>query len=147
MSPLDISLLILFVAFVGGVAGRFPFGPTSPDDLSTLFSRGERSSLWLIPVIAVGLAAALQYLRGLTAKGSRLRLGFDVVVYALAATVLATALIVRRRIPFRARSQPRAFVESEVRRDDVIIITPISVFPYAVESKSRVSILEPTRTR
>jgi hypothetical protein len=138
--------LVLLVAFVGGLAGRFPFGPTSPDDISSLFSRGERSSLWLVPVIAVGLAATLQYLRGLTAKVSKLRLGFDLVVYALAATVLVTALHSAPPYPFPGSKSATAFVESEVRRDDVAIISPISVFPSAVESKSRVSILDRPNT-
>ena len=85
------------------------------------------------------------YLRGLTAKGSRLRLGFDIVVYALAATVVATALHMRRRIPFPGSKSATSLHGIRIHRNDVVLITPISVFPYAVESKSGVSIVEPTR--
>ena len=134
-------LLILFVAFVGGVAGRFPFGPKSPDDLSTLFTRGERATLWLLPVIAVGLATALQLLRGLTVKGSRLRLGFDVVVYGVAVIVVATALHDAPSYPFPGSKSAAAFVESEIHQNDAVLLSPISVFSYAVESKSAVSIV------
>jgi hypothetical protein len=134
-------LLILFVAFVGGVAGRFPFGPESPDDLSTLFTRGERATLWLLPVIAVGLAMVLQRLRGLTLKGSRPRLGFDVVVYGVALTVVATALRDAPPYPFPGSKSATAFVESEIHQNDAVLLSPISVFSYAVESKSAVSIV------
>ena len=133
--------LILFVAFVGGVVGRFPFGPTtSPTDLGSAFSRGERATLWLIPVIAVGLAATLQYLRGLVARRSWPRLGFDVVVYALAAIVLATALKDATPYPpFPGSKSATTFVESELGRHDAVIISRSSVWPYAVESKLEVS--------
>jgi hypothetical protein len=134
-------VLILLVAFVGGVIDRFPFGPTSPDNFSAIFSRGERSTIWLIPVMAVGLAAALQWLRGLAAKNSRLRLGFDVVVYALAATVVATALHDAVPYPFPGSKSATKFVESELGRNDVVLITHTSVFPYAAESKFGVSML------
>jgi hypothetical protein len=135
-------LLILFVAFVGGVAGRFPFGPKSPNDLSILFgARGERATLWLLPVIAVGLAAALQLLRGLTVKGSRARLGFDVVVYGVAVIVVATALHDAPPYPFPGSKPATAFVESEIHQNDAVLLTPISVFSYAVESRSAVSIV------
>jgi hypothetical protein len=134
-------LLILVVAFVGGVAGRFPFGPESPDDLSTLFTRGERATLWLLPVIAVGLATALQLLRGVTAKGSRSRLVFDVVVYGVAVTVMATALRDAPPYPFPGSKSATAFVESEVNQNDAVLLSPISVYSYAVASRSAVSIV------
>jgi hypothetical protein len=133
--------LILFVAFIGGVAGRFPFGPRSPDDASTLFTRGERASIWLIPVIAVGLAAALQLLRNQTAKGSRVRLAFDVAVYGLAAAVVATTFQSAPSYPFSGSKSATEFIEADLGRHDVVLISPISVFPYAVESELGVSIL------
>ncbi len=134
-------LLILFVAFVGGVAGRFPFGPKSPDDVSTLFTRGERATLWLLPGIAVGLAMALQLLRGRTVSRPPLRLGFDIVACVLAVTVVATALHHSRGYPFPGSKSAAEFVESEIRQNDAVLLSPISVFSYAVESKSAVSIV------
>jgi hypothetical protein len=139
--PARYLALILLVAFIGGVVGRFPFGPTSPDDGSAIFTRGERSTLWLIPVLAVGLAAALQSLRGLAAKSSRLRLGFDIVVYALAGIVVATALKDATPYPFPGSKSATSFVESDLHRRDVVLISQASVWPYAVESKLGVSIL------
>jgi hypothetical protein len=137
--PARYLALILVVAFVGGVVDRFPFGPTSPP--GELLSRGERSTIWLIPVMAVGLAAVLQWLRGLAAKNSRLRLGFDVVVYALAATVVATTLHDATPYPFPGSKSATKFIESDLGRNDVVLITHWSVFPYAVESKFGVSML------
>jgi hypothetical protein len=52
-------LLLLAVAFVGGVLGKIPFGPAVANPIST----GGRASLWLVPVMAVGLAAALRRVR------------------------------------------------------------------------------------
>ena len=49
-------LLLLGVAFVGGLTGKVPFGPTQEN----LVAPGGRASMWLIPVLAVGLAAVLQ---------------------------------------------------------------------------------------
>jgi hypothetical protein len=139
--PARYLALVLFVAFIGGVIDRFPFGTTSPASFASIFTRGERSTIWLIPVMAVGLAAALQYLRGLAAKNSRLRIGFDVVVYALAVTVVVTALHDATQYPFPGSKSAAKFLDSELGQHDAVLITHISVFPYAVESKFGVSML------
>jgi hypothetical protein len=80
-------LLLVAVAFVGGLLGRIPFGPSLRNPQVT----GGRASLWLVPVMAVGLAAALQRIRS-SLDVSGFRLAMDVVAGAGAAIVLGFAL-------------------------------------------------------
>jgi hypothetical protein len=62
-------------------------------------------------------------------------------VYVLAATVVAIALRDPLPYPLSGSKSATAFVESEIHKRDVVLITPISVYSYAVESKFPVSIL------
>ena len=74
------------LAFGGAVIRRFPFGP--------IVNAGTtgRVSLWLVPVVAVGLAVVLTYARQATAAGSRWRFGFDALLFACAAFIMLNAI-------------------------------------------------------
>jgi hypothetical protein len=123
--------LILFAAFVGGLAGRFPFGPEG--------GGGERATLWLVPIMAVGLAIALGFVRGLIATRAPLRLGFDLVAFVSAAIVVLSAIGDEVSYPWPGSKSATEFIEAELDENDAVIITQTSVYTYAVESNSDVS--------
>jgi hypothetical protein len=128
--------LLLFVAFVGGVIHRFAFGPTGGPP----FSRGERYSLWLAPVMAFGAAVFLQHVRGLAGRRPPMRIGFDIVVAVVAAVVLVSGLGDALPYPFSGSRSATEFVDSELTEHDAVIITLTSVYTFAVESRSRVTL-------
>src|SRR4051812_3139327 len=125
-------LLILLAAFAGGVAGKFPFGPIVANPISS----GHRVSLWLIPVIAMGLAIALRVLRGAIAdRGRRLVVGFDVVAYLGAAAILVVALAGdTQAYPYPGAEPATSFIESTATSDDAVLLPWPALYSFAAET-------------
>jgi hypothetical protein len=141
-------LMILLVAIVGGVLDRFPFGPAQGGItlgntfLPATFSRGERASLWLIPLLAVGLAVTLQALRKLGADRRWRRVGFDSLAYLIAAIVLIIA-VGHDAPPYAIPGSESAvrFVQSELGKDDAVLVMQGGHYQFALESDFDASIL------
>jgi hypothetical protein len=117
-------LLLLSVAFVGGVVGKLPFGPavTSPT------SSGGRESLWLVPAMAVGLVAVLQRVRNSIGL-SGLPIAVDTVAFVGAAVTLGFALeATPLPYPFPGAQPAASFVESHVGRNDALLL-PFAASP------------------
>lgn len=124
-------LLVILVAFVGGVTGKLPFGPAQ----GYRFSDGGRVSLWLVPVLAIGLAVALHWLRRLVADRRVLRIGFDAAAYLGAAALLASALAADQlAYPFPGGHSAAQFVDSHLGPRDAALISQRSPYSFAVES-------------
>lgn len=123
-------LLLLAVAFVGGVLGKIPFGAAVDNPLVT----GGRASLWLVPVMAVGLAAALQRIRSsLDAIGSPLALDF--IACAGAAVTLGFALeAAPLSYPLPGAKQAVSFAESNFGRSDSLLVS-WPAYSFAAESQ------------
>jgi hypothetical protein len=122
-------LLLLLTAFVAGVAGKFPFGPSQ----GFLVSSGGRVSLWLIPVVAIGLAAALQGVRGLLPD--RLPRLFDATAWVAAALILVTGAS-RDPVsyPFPGAQSATRFIQSQLGDRDAVLVGYRSDWSYAAES-------------
>ena len=118
-------LLLLAVTFVGGVLGKIPFGPAVANPIST----GGRASLWLVPVMAVGLAAVLQRVRnGIRLSG--LPIALDIVACAGAAVTLGFALEAKPLpYPFIGAQPAVSFAESHLGRRDALLL-PFAASPY-----------------
>jgi hypothetical protein len=130
-------LVLLLVAILGGLLDKFPFGParggTGP--FPATYSRGERASLWLIPLVAAGLAVTLQALRRFGRDRRWLRIGFDAVLYLIAAIVVISAL--GHDAPLYALSGSKSatrFVQSELGKDDALLVIQGGQFQLALES-------------
>lgn len=121
--------LVLAATVVGSLLGKVPFGPnqTSPLD------NGYRVSLWLVPVIAIGLAAVLQGLRGLLADRRALRFGFDTAAFVAAAAILLSAGPAVR-YPFPGAKSAAQFIESHLSRRDALLIPFHAEWSFATES-------------
>jgi len=132
-------LAIVVFAIVGASVGKFPFGPSG----GSFFSRGERATLWLVPIMAFGVALALEWLRSRFAGRTILRAGFDLVVGVLAVVIVVHALgKPTTAYPLPGMESAMQFIESEATDDDAIILTPVTVFPASVEASSGI-VLEP----
>jgi hypothetical protein len=128
-------LLLVLVALIGGIAKKLPFGP----DKVLSFSPGGRWSLWLVPVMALGIASVLQRLRGLLMRRSLLRIAFDTTVFVIAAVVVAAGLSRDTpTYPFPGSKSATQFVESHVRDSDVVLIMNEG-YSFALESDAAVT--------
>ncbi len=124
-------LLVFFVALMGGVLGRLPFGPAQESPLSD----GGRVSLWLIPVLAVGLAAFLQGMRALLADRRTLRIVFDTAAYLVTAAILVSAVTANQlQYPFPGAKSATDFVESQLGQRDALLIGYHAHWSFAAES-------------
>ena len=84
-------ILMVAIAVLGSIAEQVPFGPDSGAD---------RVSIWLAPIVAIGLAVVLQRARRLAAEqGDTLRIGFDVVAFAVSGLLLLSAVGATRSVP------------------------------------------------
>jgi hypothetical protein len=123
-------LLILVTAFVGSLLGRFPFGPKQTNPLSS----GERVSLWLVPVIAVGLATILEALRRPIATRRLPAMGFDTATYLAGVAILLFALAQNALpYPFPGARSATNYVQSHLAKGDVLL-APFPTFSLAAES-------------
>jgi len=131
---------LMLVTFAGAFFSVLPFGPDDwywkdsglpPNPLS----RGERGSIWLVPAIAIGLAAALHLVRRLVATGTRRRTAFDVVLWAGAAGLVLFGLgTTPPRYPLPGNASATAYIESELTDGDVVLLTSTSIYSFLVET-------------
>jgi hypothetical protein len=124
-------LLLVVVGIAGGVAHRLPFGP---------FGLGSRVTLWLVPVVAIGLAVVLKILRRLFSEYS-LRIVFDLIAYAVAIVMMIVAFgRDTPPYPFAGSKSATEFINAQLRRTDAVFILPSGRYSYALESKFPVTL-------
>jgi hypothetical protein len=124
-------LLLLGVVIVGSLLGLLPFGPMQ----GTNSNHGSRVSLWLIPVVAVGLAAALQGLRSLLPDRRTLRTGFDAAAYLAAAAILVSAVVANQPpYPLPGAKSATDFVQSHLGKRGSVLIGMAGTWSFAAES-------------
>jgi hypothetical protein len=130
-------LLVFLVAFVGGLLAKFPFGP----EVTSPISDGHRVSLWLIPVLAVGLGALLQGLRSLLARRRILRIAFDAAAYLGAAAVLVSALSADALpYPYPGARSATEYVESHLGPQDALLVPWPAQYSFAWQTDLSVGV-------
>jgi hypothetical protein len=124
-------VVLIVVTFIGSLFGDLPFGPKEANPLSD----GGRVSLWLVPVIAFGLAVILHALRRVLAGRRPLAIAFDLVSYAGAIAILVSALAATTlRYPFPGAHSAAAFVESQLGPRDRVLIPTDANWSFAAET-------------
>lgn len=108
--------LILLATIVGSTLGKVPFGPTQ----SSAIDNGYRTSLWLVPVIAFGLAVALGAVRERLAGRRPLQMAFDAAAILGGAAVLLTASTFD--YPFSGEQPAARFIEERRVSGDRVLI-------------------------
>jgi hypothetical protein len=138
-SRLAIGLLLF--AFVASLFDRFPFGPASVGPI--VLSPGERHSLWLAPIVALGLAV------GLSRIAQRITGAARPVFHgaAIAASVAVLALAYDRPFPYPTEGVPQAsnLVDELAASADAVIVTDTRVYAHALHTREEV-VLVPTPT-
>jgi hypothetical protein len=125
--------LVLLAAVLGGFARMLPFGAVNGDAVAD----GGRVSLWLIPPVAMGLAATLQFLRArLTSVSRPWRVGLDATLYGVAAVLALSALGGdRATYPVKGSSAATEFIESKLSPRDVVLLFRNSRWELAASSQ------------
>jgi len=129
-------LLLLGVVIVASLLGKVPFGPTQGNTHGPGgTNNGNRISLWLIPVLAVGLAAALQGVRTLLPHRRTLRTGFDAAAYLAAAAILVSAVAADQPpYPSSGAKSATDFVQSHLGPRDSVLIGFRAHYSFAAET-------------
>jgi hypothetical protein len=122
--------LMVVVAVGGSVLGLIPFGPPRVYG---------RLSLWLVPVMALGLCAALELARHRIAARTTLRTGFDAIVCIAAVLVLISSFGTDHPYPAGARSAIRQ-VMAEAGPGDAVVITKWTHYPFALYADTAVGL-------
>jgi hypothetical protein len=128
--------LVLVATVVGSLFGKVPFGPSQTSALNN----GYRVSLWLVPVIAVGLAVVLHLVRRLFAGRRPLRIGFDVIVFGAAVAILISAGPALR-YPFPGAKSATDYIESNLGPRDAVILPFHTEWSFATESRFPVKLV------
>jgi hypothetical protein len=117
-----LMIVLVAIAFVGSLMHKVPFGPTKD---------AVRVTLWLMPVVAFGLAVVLQRARQASARRSRrLRIGFDALAFSCAVLLLLTPIGVRRPYPPGWLAGTRTLMET-IGPHDVVLIQWTTAFSFA----------------
>jgi hypothetical protein len=128
--PARFLALMLVVAAAGSVVKLIPFGPP----------RGiGRVSLWLVPVITLGLCTALEFVRRRIGASVPLRRGFDAIVCIAAVVVLVSAFGTDHRYPAGARSAIREVMD-EAGPGDAVVVTWPTRYSFALYADTPVDV-------
>jgi hypothetical protein len=120
--PARFLALMVIVALGGAILDLIPFGPPRAQG---------RVTLWLVPVVALGLCAALEFARRRVAGRATLRTGFDAILGITAVLVLINSFGTEHPYPAGARSAIRQ-VMAEAGPDDAIVMTNWTSFSFAL---------------
>ena len=130
-------LLITFAAAViGALLGKLPFGPVT----NNFFSSSGRYDLWLLPSMAVGLAAALTRVRDLARDRVVLARAFDVALIVIAIVVLVQGYRDPIPYPFPGSASTTRYVEHQMGPHDVVLLPGPSMFAFADASRLPVTL-------
>jgi len=129
-------LLLVLVAAGGSLLERFPFGPSNEVPLSA----GGRHTLWMVPALALGLAALAQRARAFIADRDPLRLGVDALVVTVAVAMVVVAYEPARAAPFPGSASAARFVDASVGLHDVVVVTSPSTFSFAISGTTPVRV-------
>lgn len=134
--------LVLLAIVVGSFLGIVPFGTTETNPINN----GYRVSLWLVPIVAFGLAVVLQRVRGRLAGRGVMRIGFDAAVFVGAAAVLVSAGPAVP-YPFPGAGPAARYIQSHVGRHDVVLVPFHDEWSFTTETQfAPVGTSTPTRT-
>jgi hypothetical protein len=132
-------LLLLAIAFAGGLTRRIPFGPASGSDADVY--PGLRASLWLLPSLAIGLAFVLdRAARALRRTSATAAAWCAVVLVAFAALVIGTNVHDSPAHPLAGSRSAHEFVARRAGPRDVLLMFSNSLWTYAAEPEVDVRI-------
>jgi hypothetical protein len=132
-------LLLVVLAAGGSLVDRFPFGPSNGTG-EWLFSVGGRYALWMVPVLAFGLAALAHRARRWAARREPVRLAFDAVVVLAAVAIIVAGYQPAPEAPFPGSDSATRFIDASLGPDDVAIVTGSGTFAFAISTTTPVGV-------
>jgi len=129
-------LLLVVAAAAGSLVDRFPFGTTNEHPVSA----GGRHTLWMVPALAVGLAAVAQRARRLATRPGRLRLGFDAAVVVAAIAIVVIGYEPAPEAPFPGSGSATRFIDAAIEPNDIAIVNGSSTFSFAISTSTPVGV-------
>jgi hypothetical protein len=129
-------LLLVVAAAAGSLVDRFPFGTTNEHPVSA----GGRHTLWMVPALAVGLAAVAQRARRLAARPNPLRLGVDAAVVAAAVAIVVIGYEPAPEAPFPGSGSAAHFIDASIGPNDMAIVNGPSTFSFAISTSTPVAV-------
>jgi hypothetical protein len=130
-------VLLVAAAAVGSLADQFPFGPTN----DVPGSPGGRHALWMVPALAVGLAAVADRVARL-AQRTALGRGGNIALVGAAVAIMVLGYDPAPEAPFPGSESGARFVDRAVGDGDVVIVTNNSVFAYAISTTTPIGVTE-----
>jgi hypothetical protein len=129
-------LVLLLAAVAAGILGLLPFGPTAA---------GMRLSIWLLPLYAIGTAAALRYGRSWLARYDYARAAFDAGAIVLAIVIAGSAVgDGGSRYPLNGVRTATNYIEAHLGADGVVLVDhDRGQYPFGVQTSLAVA-LAPT---
>jgi hypothetical protein len=120
---LALHLLLVVLAAGRSLVGRFPFGPSNQTIDQWLFSAGDLYALWMVPALALGLAALAHPAHRWAATRDQVRLALDAGLVLAAIGIIVAGYEQAREAPFPGSESATRFVDASMGPDDVAIVT------------------------
>jgi hypothetical protein len=134
-------LLLVVLAAGGSLVGRFPFGPRNQiNDGGPLFSTPSRYALWMVPALAVGLAAVAQRAHRWAATREQVRLALNAGLVLAAIGIIVSGYEPAPDAPFPGSESATSFVDASTGPDDVAVVTASSTFSFAISTTTPVGV-------
>ena len=125
-------LVMVTIALGGAIVDRVPFGPNKAS---------VRVVLWLIPVVALGIAEALRFARARVERAGHRRAWFDGLVLGAAGAVLFSSLPpAEDPYPYAGAKSATRSVMAELGPTDAVWITRYTTYSFALYSDTPVSL-------
>jgi hypothetical protein len=112
-------LIMLVGSFIGALKGQFPFGPI----VHTMWSSGARYMLWVIPVMAFGLAATFHRVQRYAVRQHVPRSAIDALVGAAAVVVVVAGLRTPTHYQLGGSQTAARYADSVLRPGDLVIVS------------------------
>jgi len=126
-------LAMVVLAIGGAIAQRVPFAPNA---------QAFRLTLWLIPVVAFGLAVVLQRTRRLASeRGSRWKLSFDLLMIAAAVAILVSGVGADHTYPVGGSAEATHDVMQRIGPRDAVLVMPTDIFSFALAAETPVRLI------
>jgi hypothetical protein len=133
-------LLVVVLAAGGSLVNRFPFGPSNGTRVEALFSAAGRYTLWMVPALALGLAALAHRAHRWAARRDGVRLALDAGVVLAAIAIIVAGYERAPQAPFPGSESATRFVDASLGPDDVAIVTSTSTFSFAISTTTPVGV-------
>jgi len=119
-------IVMVLIAVIGSVAQQVPFGPRRPV---------ARVILWMIPIVAFGIAVVLDRARReIASRGWSWKFAFDTSAFVVAALLLLTGRATQPPYPNGGAAAASRLAMERLGPRDAMLMTPLAMYSFALDS-------------